>query len=167
MSLSDYLEAKRRERERRIKNELRVKQIDNAKRFAIGTVAGTLIGVAAGVLFAPKSGEETRQDIADLAKDTSDQVKEGIHVAKDNIVQKTEEITGDIKDKYAEFKDRGYTEIERVQDLTEDLVEVAKDAKDEAKEVIVEAKDDAEKVAEDTKEKARDAVEKNKKKEDK
>ena len=32
-----------------------------------GVVVGGLIGAAIGILFAPKSGKETRQDIADKA----------------------------------------------------------------------------------------------------
>ncbi len=117
MSISDYLEAKRREKERQIRNEMRMKHMETARKVATGTIVGALAGITAGVLFAPKSGEETRKDIADFAVDAKENVKDGINVAKENIIYKTEEIKGDIKDKYAEFKDRGYTELENDFDI--------------------------------------------------
>ncbi|HEY9711853.1 MAG TPA: YtxH domain-containing protein [Chroococcales cyanobacterium] len=39
----------------------------NAKKFAIGTVSAAAVGYVAGILTAPKSGKETRQDIKDTA----------------------------------------------------------------------------------------------------
>ena len=38
------------------------------KKFSIGLAVGTVIGAIAGVLFAPKSGKETRQVLAAKAK---------------------------------------------------------------------------------------------------
>jgi gas vesicle protein len=40
------------------------------KRFAIGTVVAAAAGYVAGILTAPKSGQETRQDIKDAAERT-------------------------------------------------------------------------------------------------
>jgi gas vesicle protein len=37
-------------------------------KFAIGTILGVVAGAIAGVLFAPKSGKETREDIKDETK---------------------------------------------------------------------------------------------------
>ncbi len=40
---------------------------DGKSKFALGAIIGTLIGVIAGFLTAPKSGKETRQDIKEGA----------------------------------------------------------------------------------------------------
>jgi gas vesicle protein len=37
-------------------------------KFAIGTILGVVAGAIAGILFAPKSGKETREDIKDETK---------------------------------------------------------------------------------------------------
>ena len=42
----------------------------DGKKIAAGAVIGAAAGLIAGVLFAPKSGKETRQDISDGAKKT-------------------------------------------------------------------------------------------------
>lgn len=41
---------------------------ENSIAFGMGTLAGVLAGVVAAVLFAPKSGEETRKDLENTAK---------------------------------------------------------------------------------------------------
>lgn len=56
-----------------------------AKNVAIGAGIGTAVGVAAGVLLAPKSGKETREDIARTTKETLENVKDGLNVAKEKI----------------------------------------------------------------------------------
>jgi len=56
-----------------------------AKNVAIGAGIGTAVGVAAGVLLAPKSGKETREDIVNTTKQTLENVKEGLNVAKEKI----------------------------------------------------------------------------------
>ena len=54
-------------------------------KFAIGAGIGTLIGVGLGMLFAPKSGKETREEIAEGAKNTADAIKTHIDIAKEKI----------------------------------------------------------------------------------
>ncbi|WP_100065179.1 YtxH domain-containing protein [Miniphocaeibacter massiliensis] len=136
MSLVDYLEAKKREKERQVRWEIKKKQLETARKVALGTAAGAIVGITAGVLFAPKSGEETRQDIKDFASDTKETVKDGINTAKDNIIYKTEEIAGDIKDKYNEFKERGTTELEKVSDTGKNVKNIVKDAAKDIKEEV-------------------------------
>jgi len=43
---------------------------DLVKKFAIGAVISAVVGYIAGILTAPKSGKETRQDIKDKAVET-------------------------------------------------------------------------------------------------
>ena len=48
---------------------------DNVVGFGIGLLAGAAIGGAIALLFAPKTGKETRQLIKDKATDVVDAVK--------------------------------------------------------------------------------------------
>ena len=56
---------------------------DNGK-FAAGVILGALIGASLGVLFAPKSGEETRSVIKKKAKEYFDKGKEMIEDKKED-----------------------------------------------------------------------------------
>jgi len=73
MNLKDFLPKKKSSKKQ------------TAKNVAIGAGIGTAVGVTAGVLLAPKSGKETREDIANTTKKTLENVKEGLDVAKDKI----------------------------------------------------------------------------------
>jgi gas vesicle protein len=55
----------------------------------IAGTLGALAGAALGLLFAPKSGEETRQDIADKVNDLSDNLNK--------MTEKTKKAVKDIK----------------------------------------------------------------------
>lgn len=58
---------------------------NRTKNMVIGAGIGTAVGVAAGILFAPKSGKETRQIIADRTSETVINLKESVEAAKDRI----------------------------------------------------------------------------------
>ena len=77
---------------------------------------GLGIGVAAGILWAPRSGEETRQLLADKAGDSADYLKartdEGRQYVqqrasdtKDYVLDKTDSLKGAASDLYAKGKD--------------------------------------------------------------
>lgn len=51
----------------------------------IGAGIGSAVGVAAGILFAPKSGSETRHIIADRTGETVKNLKENVTATKDRI----------------------------------------------------------------------------------
>ncbi len=74
MSLRDIIINANKEKERR-------KRIEATKRIATGATVGISLGLALGVLFAPKSGKETREDI-----------KEGLHSAKDSLAEASKTI---------------------------------------------------------------------------
>ena len=57
--LIKFYEKKKKEKQRRLK-------IQTAKKILIGTVAGSLSGLVGGLLFSPKSGKETREDIGNV-----------------------------------------------------------------------------------------------------
>lgn len=58
---------------------------DRTKNMVIGVGIGTAVGAAAGILFAPKSGKETRQIIADRTSETVINLKESVAAAKERI----------------------------------------------------------------------------------
>ncbi len=66
-----------------------------------GLLAGVVIGVAAGMLFAPASGEETQRKISDRAKKLADSLRdtaeESIQSLKDRFNQTVDEVAEDGK----------------------------------------------------------------------
>ncbi len=78
---------------------------------------GLGLGVAAGMLFAPKSGPETRDFIKTKANESTDYVKRR---------------SGDIKDTANDLVDRGKNLLNRQKDQLNDAVEAGKQAYREA-----------------------------------
>jgi len=78
---------------------------------AKGLVIGGLIGAAIGILFAPKSGKETRQDIADKteellskAKEEYEKALEKSKVAYDAAVTRLKDAEGTAREKVEEIE---------------------------------------------------------------
>ena len=59
--------------------------------FGIGLLAGAIIGGVIALLFAPKSGKETRQFIKDKATEVVDAVKEKTSGVIDTVKEETSE----------------------------------------------------------------------------
>ena len=55
------------------------------KNLILGAGIGSVVGVAAGILFAPKSGKETRQIIADRTGETAKTIKDKVTAAKEKV----------------------------------------------------------------------------------
>lgn len=87
MSLSKKIEDKRKAKQR-------AEKVKQAKVATAGVVLGAVTGAASGVLLAPKSGKETREDI----KDASQQIVEKINIktvdVKDKMSNKLEDRRG-------------------------------------------------------------------------
>lgn len=97
---------------------------------ALGAVFGAVAGFVSGILLAPKSGKETRDDLKKTAVTTKDTVIENAEKAKDVAEKKAkeakavaeqkakeakawgEEVVGDVSDKATELKDRTERAIE-------------------------------------------------------
>ena len=141
MSLKDVLYEARRERDRRHRSEA-------AKRIAVGTIIGSVIGVASGLLFAPKAGKETREDLANYAKDTTDEVRLRAGEAYDTLREKEARLRTDIKDKYENFVDRNMTELDPVKEdlhnIKHDVNSLFKNAKHAAVQTGKNIKNDGE-----------------------
>lgn len=61
---------------------------NNAESFMKGLLFGTVAGVVAGILLAPKSGEETREDIKKLAVDLKERAEDAYMSAKKEVEKK-------------------------------------------------------------------------------
>lgn len=73
-----------------------------AEDWAKGLVIGGLIGIAIGILYAPKSGKETREDIAksmDELREKSKQQIEEARIKMDELASRSKEIYKEQKEK--------------------------------------------------------------------
>ncbi len=97
---------------------------DNSISFGLGLLAGVLGGIALGILYAPKSGEETRKDvekvIVDIAEKHAPEIEEAkrqaltsIDVMKYNFEKEYNKINNSIKAKQmAKAKEKEYTDYD-------------------------------------------------------
>ena len=85
---------------------------------------GLGIGVAAGILWAPRAGEETRQLIADKAGESADYLKARAQESTDFVRQRTE----DIKQSAADLYEKGRSTVARQKDTLNQAVEAGKQA---------------------------------------
>jgi gas vesicle protein len=85
---------------------------------------GLGIGVAAGILWAPRAGEETRQLIADKAGEGADYLKARAQEGTDYVRQRTE----DLKQSAADMYEKGRSTVVRQKDTLNAAVEAGKQA---------------------------------------
>lgn len=97
----------------------------NMKRLAVGSTAAAVAGYLAGVLTAPKSGKETREDIKNTAN-------KGLGEAEKELKKLHTELDKVINDAKASGGKAG---AKAKQELN-DLVAKAKDSKEKAREVL-------------------------------
>ena len=64
----------------------------NMKDFVIGALVGGIVGAAAGLLLAPKSGKDLRSDVAVQAVNLKDKSADFSSTAKDKTVQLSKQI---------------------------------------------------------------------------
>ena len=97
--------------------------------FFKGALFGGIIGVVAGLLFAPKSGKETREDIRKCSLEMKDKSLEKLEVVQ----KRAEEILMETKKQLDELK-------KNVEATTKDLAEAAGSQIAEGKSTVVEEK---------------------------
>ena len=76
MSLQDYIESKAKAKQREIKYEIWKAKNHDSRMRGQGLFVGVLAGAAAGILLAPKSGKQTREDLKQAFDDTVETVKD-------------------------------------------------------------------------------------------
>lgn len=133
MSIHSLIEKKKREKKRQ--QNLKV-----AKVAALGTVIGGTLGVASGLLFAPKSGKETREDLKDKSKDVKEYINNNTKIAKEKLssgLEDGKENLREAKEKISEYLeskrnngqavDNKELEVTNEEVLTEDVADEHKD----------------------------------------
>lgn len=112
------------------------------KKSGIGTfVAGAALGVGLGLLFAPKSGAETRKELKEKMDELLQKIKEiKVDDVKENLQNKIEEIKADL----ADLDKEKVLSIarEKAEQIKEKLDELVKTAKDKASPVVQKTVDD-------------------------
>ena len=68
------------------------KKPNTAGKVATGLTLGAIFGAIAGLLFAPKAGKETREDIKKFAQDTKEKGEELFEGAKKEVAVKLENL---------------------------------------------------------------------------
>ncbi len=92
---------------------------------AVSLLAG-LTGAAVALLFAPRSGRETRERLRETATGLKDQASEGLDAARQSVesgVEKARDLRGKLGTKLAKTGRRAKQEID---DLSDDLQSVPK-----------------------------------------
>jgi gas vesicle protein len=88
-------------------------------------LAGLGIGALVGVLYAPKSGKETRDDLVAGALDARDKAQEYYSQGTEAVgqyVDKSKQVAGQYVDKGREYYDKGRTQWTEYVDKGKDLV---------------------------------------------
>lgn len=93
MSLSKKIQAKRQAK-------IKAEKIKKAKTAAASVAAGVAVGAVGGILLAPKSGKETREDIKNASKQAVDAVSDKAAGAK----AKAGDVIGAQKEKFNDSK---------------------------------------------------------------
>ncbi len=107
MSLAKYIEQRRLEREREVRRKIRKEKLSSAAKITVGAA----VGAGIGILFAPKSGKETREDIVKATKDGVEYVSENVNNAVKVVADKAKEVKEAVEEKYDDFTNRNMTEI--------------------------------------------------------
>ncbi|MCC0643214.1 MULTISPECIES: YtxH domain-containing protein [unclassified Clostridioides] len=112
MSLSKKIEDKRKAKQR-------AEKAKQAKIATAGVVLGAVTGAVGGVLLAPKSGKETREDIKDASQQIADKINMKTVDAKGKISEKLEDRKGNFIE--SKQKIRNYIDNKkRVEDSSEE-----------------------------------------------
>jgi gas vesicle protein len=97
-----------------------------AKSVFTGLLVGSVVGAATALLFAPRSGEETRADIRDKANELRDRTTETVKDTVSQAKSKAYEIKDNVWDKAQELKERGQQTISKQLDQVSHAAEVGK-----------------------------------------
>ena len=114
MKLNRIIEEKRKQMEK-------AKKMETAKNVAVGTAIGTAIGAAAGLLFAPKAGRETREEITNKSKEVAENIKYTVEEQLEATKEWTEKVKNDVKINLEEMKDKKKSKIEDFNDVVDDI----------------------------------------------
>lgn len=125
-----------------------------SRKFVCGVLFGAAVGAAVALLFAPKKGEELREELTDKAYDFKDVALDYVELAsvksaelKDAALKKTSHFAENVKSGAADLKNHI---VEKSKDLSQNF--------DAAKASVAEATEDAKAVAAEAKDKVVEAA---------
>ena len=122
MILTKWYEKRKKEKQRKLK-------IQTAKKILIGTAAGSVSGLLGGLLFSPKSGKETREDIANSSKEITNNIKEKTIELKETIDNKVSDAKDNVTDAKAKIKQKSTELKEAINNKVSDAKDNVIDAK--------------------------------------
>ena len=83
---------------------------DNSGSVLIGFIVGAMTGAAVALLFAPASGEETREYLGERAREGRDKTREAMDQGKDYYQRQRENVTSAVdrgREAFQQARDRG------------------------------------------------------------
>ena len=83
---------------------------DNSGSVLIGFIVGAMTGAAVALLFAPASGEETREYLGERAREGRDKARGAMEQGKDYYQRQRENVTSAVdrgKEAFQQARDRG------------------------------------------------------------
>ncbi|PIS15310.1 hypothetical protein COT63_00505 [Candidatus Shapirobacteria bacterium CG09_land_8_20_14_0_10_38_17] len=89
-------------------------KIKKAGFLALAATIGAAVGGALGVLFAPQSGKETREDIKKALNDTKKEIKEKANKIQDLTSDQYQKIVDEVVDQYEAIKSLGSKKIAKI-----------------------------------------------------
>ncbi len=89
--------------------------------FVKGTIFGAIVGMIAGVLLAPKSGKETREDIKRKAQGTYQDITDQLSQLREDVSGRVDSLKAVAKDLHGEAKQESQELIRRAEVLMQDL----------------------------------------------
>jgi len=114
----------------RTNNEEYEEQESDGAGFVTGLLLGAAIGAIGAILYAPKSGEETRQDIKDLADQKKDSLKNQWNETKekavgfvDDVREKVDYAANRVSNSVDAYADKAVDKVIQVADKTKVTVD--------------------------------------------
>ncbi|SKC03726.1 YtxH domain-containing protein [Dyadobacter psychrophilus] len=111
------------------KNNYEEREVSNGG-FALGLLVGATIGALAAMLFAPKSGPETRQQLKDLANQQKDKLRNqwedtkiNAAIAVDEAKEKLDTVADQTKEAVDVYADKAKGTVDQVAEGTKATVE--------------------------------------------
>lgn len=110
--------------------------MSNSRDFLKGLIIGGLIGAAAGILFAPKSGKETREDISRKTQDLLSRAKEEYETAMEKSKKAYEAAMDKMKEVQRLARTKAAETGEKIEELAEKGMETLDDTRGRFKKAI-------------------------------